>query len=193
MVLKHVVFSLVAALALAGCVIVEPSDPGDPPILNIFEKRADGTTRLAYSNDPNLRPRRTTCDDGRLPNEFLGRDDSPATWNEFYVLEPGQTEVTFVMSVFSLSGVVEWIMSVEEDYAVTDPEAELLPYGVTVFGLSPRPPYTSITQREFSLERRRSSGARAGIGAIVETGSAGGLERDEGKFILFDAACRRGN
>lgn len=190
MLLKRLSFSFVLLAALAACE-VEPSAPGEPPVLSIFEKRSDGSTRLAYTNDPALRPARTTCSDGRLPNEFLVSPDTPETWNQYYVLEAGQTEVTFNLVVVSASGVSEWNMTVGGDFAVTDPAAPLLPFGATVVGLNRPGPFLSVTTRELTLERSIRF-ARAEISSIIETGSAGGLPIGEGGFTLF-GDCRRGN
>ncbi|MEP0563115.1 MAG: hypothetical protein ABJC64_01860, partial [Paracoccaceae bacterium] len=152
MLLKRLTFSLALFTVLAACE-VEPSAPGNPPVLSILEKRADGTTRLAYTNDPALRPVRTACADGQLPFGFQTRPDTPETWNEFYVLEPGQTEVTFLMIAVSASGVVEWNMSIEEDFAVIDPAAPVLPFGATVVSFNEPGPLLSATTREMTLER----------------------------------------
>ena len=190
MLLKRCSFSLVLLTALASCE-VEPSAPGEPPVFSIFEKRADGTTRLAYSNDPALRPRRSTCSDGRVPNEFLTSPDTPETWNQFYVLEPNQTEVTFEMVVVSASGVSEWNMSIEDDFAVTDPAAPVLPFGATVVGFNRPGPFLSVTTREMTLERSTQF-ARAEISSIIVTGGGDDLPRGDGKFILF-GDCRRGS
>lgn len=186
--LKHCSFLLVLLTALAGCE-VEPSAQGEPPVFSIFEKRADGTTRLVHSNNPALRPRRTTCSDGRVPNEFLASPDTPETWNQFYVLEPNQTDVTFNMVVISASGVTEWNMTIEEDFAVVDPAAPVLPFGATVVGFNRPGPFLSVTTRDMTLERSTQF-ARAEISSIIVTGSAGGLPRGDGKFILF-GDCRR--
>lgn len=188
MLLKRFAFSLVLLGSLAACE-VEPSAPGNPPTLSILEKRSDGSTRLAYTNDPALRPARTTCADGRFPFGFETRPDTPETWNSFYVLEPGQTEVTFLMVAISASGVVEWNMTIEEDFAVTDPAAPVLPFGATVVGFNQPGPLLSVNTREMTLERSTRF-ARAGISSIVETGSAGGLPPGEGRFTLF-GDCRR--
>lgn len=190
MLLKRCFVSLGLLTMLAACE-VEPSDPGEPPVLSILEKRSDGTTRLAYTNDPALRPVRTTCSDGRLPNEFLASPDAPETWNKYYVLDPRQTEVTFTMIVVSASGVVEWNMTIEEDFAVIDPAAPVLPFGATVVGFNRPPPLLSVTTSEMTLERSVQF-ARAEISAIIETGSAGGLPIGDGRFTLF-GDCRRGN
>ena len=190
MLLKRFSFSLALLVALAACE-VEPSAPGEPPVFSILEKRSDGSSRLVYSNDPALRPARTTCSDGRVPNEFLASPDTPETWNQFYVLEPDQTEVTFNMVVVSASGVVEWNMTIEDDFAVTDPATAVLPFGATVVGFNRPGPLLSVTTRDMTLERSTQF-ARAEISSIIETGSAGGLPRGDGRFTLF-GDCRRGN
>ncbi len=181
-------FALGAVTTLAGCE-VQPSDPENTPGISIFEVR-DGTTHLVHTSRRDQTPLRTACSDGSLPAEVAGEFDGPAAWNQYYVLQPGQTSVEFLMSVGSRSGVSTWIMSIAEPFDVVDPETPRLPSGFTVFGFDLGSRFFSTTIRSMTLELGEGQpvDARGSVSTIISTGGGRDLAPGDGRFTLI-ASC----
>lgn len=189
--LKKVILAGVAALALVGCE-VEPSDPDGEVSLTIEEIRRGGSFPVVFTNRPGRTATRTTCADGRLPPAFRSMPDTADTWNQYYVMQPGQTDIEFLMVIRSGSGVTAWIIDVgDSSFEVTRPMTEPLPDGRTVFGFRTVAPYFDRTIRSMELsiaEGFQPSEASAPILTILSTGNGTGLPADEDTFTLI-AAC----
>ncbi|MEO1398859.1 MAG: hypothetical protein AAFU56_08355 [Pseudomonadota bacterium] len=189
--LKKLTIAGVSALALTGCE-VEPSDPDGEVSLTIQEIRRGGNFPIVFTNRPGQTPARTTCADGRLPPAFRSMPDTADTWNQYYVMQPGQTEIGFLMVIRSGSGVTAWIIDVSgPSFDVTNPMTEPLPDGRTVFGFRTVAPYYDRTIRLMELaiaEGVQPSEASAPILTILSTGNGTGLPSDEDTFTLI-AAC----
>lgn len=189
--LKKLTIAGVSALALAGCE-VEPSDPDGEVSLTIQEIRRGGSFPVVFTNRPGQTATRTTCADGRLPPAFRGVPDTADTWNQYYVMQPGQTDIEFLMVIRSGSGVTAWIIDVGgPSFEVTSPDVEQLPDGRTVFGFRTVAPYYDRTIRSMELaiaEGVQPSEASETILTILSTGRGTGLPPDDDSFTLI-AAC----
>lgn len=181
-----------AALLLAGCE-VEPSAPEGTPILTVTEIKRGGTTAIAFTSDDTQTPERTTCADGSLPGLVAGWPDTRDTWNDYYVLEPGQTEATFLMSVRSRSGVSTWIMTVASGFDVVDPEprpVDVIPER-TLFSFDLGGRFFNPTLRSMTLrlaENAAPSQTAATITTILTTGGGRNLDADDQTWTLI-AGC----
>ena len=189
------VFLIGLVFLLAGCE-VDPTGQESGPRFTAFE--IQGGTRVAVMNssEPTPAPDRTTCADGNLPLLVSGRPDTSATWNDYYVMAPGQREILILMRVGADTGLANWITYLSgEGFEIVRPSGVTFSDvgGVPLAGIGwslPFPRFFDLNFREMRLRLAdgvAAEDARVEIFTVLSTGSGDDLPRARERFTLIGA------